>query len=382
MYQVIILPELVPSASTCLGSALRELGHRVKILSRYTHRFGFKADEYVIQKRSGNVLKFFKHIYAGRYLFSRYNIVHFNYGSTLFDPGFGSLDAQGASRKLQNHVLRFLQTLEITVLRLRKIPIFVHFQGDDAVQGDRSLAMFQDSIAAHVDSNYYTRSSDLLKRKRIEWFDTFADDIFCVSPDMKWFLPERSKFIPYACTKILELTPMPRKFNDSKLRVCHAPSDREVKGTSFLYRAVSKLRGEGFSIEIEILENMAHDEVLKRIAECDVFVDQLHHGWYGGVAVEAMALGKPVICFIRETDLIFLPDSMAQELPIINSDPNTIAETLKSLLSLPNSTLVELGVSSRRFVENWHDPIKIANQILDHYDKAVSREKLVSGNRR
>jgi glycosyltransferase involved in cell wall biosynthesis len=161
------------------------------------------------------------------------------------------------------------------------------------------------------------------------------------------------------------------------LRVCHAPSNREVKGTSFLSQAVGQLREEGFAIELEILENMAHDEVLKRIAECDVFMDQLHHGWYGGVAVEAMALGKPVICYIRKENLIFLPDSMAKELPVVSSDPNLILETLKSFLAAPNSTLVELGKSSRRFVEDWHDPIKVANQILEHYDEVGRRHHSV-----
>ena len=379
--RVILLPELVPSASTCLGRALKLMGHQVKVLSRYTHRFGFTADEYITKSESSETVKFLKHLFAGRYLFSNYDIVHFNYGSTLFDSGFGAEDSKNFSKRAKSGVLRFLQILEIAILRLRRIPIFVHFQGDDAVQGDLSLQIFDDSIAMHVETDYYTGPSDNLKRKRIKWFDEFADAIFCVTPDMKWFLPERAKFIPYACTNILDLVPSFQEVSTNSLKVCHAPSDRDVKGTSFILNAVEKLRRDGYAIELQILENLSHDKVLERISDCDVFIDQLHHGWYGGVAVEAMALGKPVICYIREKDLIYVSELMVSDLPIIHSNPDFIYETLRTLLSQSHSSLVQIGRDSRRFVEAWHDPMKIAGEILSIYRDSIEGKKLRSTHR-
>lgn len=374
-FSVLLLPELVPSASSCLGSALKKAGHQVKILSRYKHRFGFQADEYVVRTESGNLKKFVSHLFAGRYLFSRYDIIHFNYGSTLFDPGFDIDKLAGRFVRLSKKVLRFLQLVEIFILRLRRIPIFVHYQGDDAVQGDVSLRIFDDSIAAHVDNLYYSPASDSIKRKRILWFDGFAQEIFCVSPDMKWFLPERTKFVPYACTNILALTPRYKDPADT-LKISHAPSDRGVKGTEFLVSAVQQLQANGYAVELEILENLSHAEVLERIGDCDIFVDQLHHGWYGGVAVEAMALGKPVICFIREKDLVHVPNLMAQELPIIRSSPLEIYNTLASLQTRSRTSLRDLGYRSRIFVESWHDANLITNEILEYYKRSYRRSRI------
>ena len=375
IFRVILLPELVPSASSCLGSALKKRGHQVKILSRHKHRFGFQADEYVLHNESGNLKKFLNHLFAGRYLFSQYDIVHFNYGSTLFDPGFDTDKVAGRFSNLNKRILRFLQLIEIFILRLRKIPIFVHYQGDDAVQGDVSLRIFDDSIAAHVDDLYYSKASDSIKRRRILWFSQFAEEIFCVSPDMKWFLPERAKFIPYACTNILALTPRYESSLDT-LKISHAPSDRGVKGTEFLVSAVQQLQADGYAVELEILENLSHAEVIQRIGNCDIFVDQLHHGWYGGVAVEAMALGKPVICFIREKDLVHVPSLMAEELPIIRSNPLDIYETLVNLESRSRTSLREMGKSSRIFVETWHDSNEITNEILECYKKSYQSNKI------
>ena len=55
-------------------------------------------------------------------------------------------------------------------------------------------------------------------------------------------------------------------------------------------------------------------------------VDELHLGWYGGVAVEGMALGRPVVCFINETD-----NPYGSSLPIERADPATIKDVLAAL---------------------------------------------------
>jgi hypothetical protein len=63
------------------------------------------------------------------------------------------------------------------------------------------------------------------------------------------------------------------------------------------------------------------NEAARRIYEkADLLVDQLLAGWYGGVAVEFMALGKPVVCYLRESDLRFLPEAMRRQIPIIRAE--------------------------------------------------------------
>jgi glycosyltransferase involved in cell wall biosynthesis len=101
-------------------------------------------------------------------------------------------------------------------------------------------------------------------------------------------------------------------------------------------------------------------------------VDQLLAGWYGGLAVELMALGKPVISYIRQNDLTFIPDQMRQALPIINATPQTIYAVLKEWLTVRRGELPRYGEISRAYVERWHDPRRIAQRLKEEYE-AISR---------
>jgi glycosyltransferase involved in cell wall biosynthesis len=102
----------------------------------------------------------------------------------------------------------------------------------------------------------------------------------------------------------------------------------------------------------------------------DLIVDQLLAGWYGGFAVEAMALGKPVVCYIREEDLKFVPARMAEQLPLINARPDSVYSVLKDWLSARKHELSQRGRLSREFVENWHDPELIAHNVSSDYRAA------------
>src|SRR5262249_23731526 len=109
------------------------------------------------------------------------------------------------------------------------------------------------------------------------------------------------------------------------------------------------------------------DDAIARYAACDVVIDQLLAGWYGGLGVEAMALAKPVVAYIRESDLTRLDTSFRAELPIVCATPSNVAEVMRKLLVMPRQELHALGLRSRAFVERWHDPLKIARRTLDDY---------------
>src|SRR5438552_14459634 len=79
------------------------------------------------------------------------------------------------------------------------------------------------------------------------------------------------------------------------LRVAHAALSRRRKGTELIVAACAEL-----GVELDVIENVRHDEVGPRLAQADVVVDQLNSGWYGLLAIEAMGYGKPVVGFIHE----------------------------------------------------------------------------------
>jgi len=144
---------------------------------------------------------------------------------------------------------------------------------------------------------------------------------------------------------------------DTPLRLFHAPNHRTVKGTGFMLRAVEELRAEGIPVEIEVLQRVPNEEVLRGILRADVVLDQLIIGWYAMTAIEAMSLGKPVVCHVRPDlhDLyvgagLLEPD----ELPLVDASPRTIKEAIRSLATRDRRELVELGRRGQAYVRRRH----------------------------
>jgi glycosyltransferase involved in cell wall biosynthesis len=128
------------------------------------------------------------------------------------------------------------------------------------------------------------------------------------------------------------------------------------------------------------VEGLANAEAKKLYQQADLLIDQLLIGWYGGLAVELMALGKPVICYLREDDLKFIPNAMREELPIINAEPGTIYTVLKEWLTTRRQELPEWGRRSRCYVEQWHDPLQIAAYLKQEYVQIMEEKQ--KGKRR
>ena len=112
-----------------------------------------------------------------------------------------------------------------------------------------------------------------------------------------------------------------------------------------------------------LIENMPHNDAMKLYQKADLLIDQLLAGWYGGLSVELMAMGKPVFCYIRESDLKFIPEEMQDDMPIINISKETLYSVLKYYLTSGRDELRALGIKSRKYVEQWHDPIKITKKL-------------------
>lgn len=146
-------------------------------------------------------------------------------------------------------------------------------------------------------------------------------------------------------------------FSDPKspMRVFHAPNHRAIKGTVFIESAVRELQAEGFSIELVTVEKKSNDEVQRLMRTCDIVADQLIIGWYAMFALEGMAMGKPVICYLREDlcDLYRSTGAISENPPLISATPNTIKETLRDLTTR-RAEFLSMGMQGRRYAEKYH----------------------------
>jgi len=155
---------------------------------------------------------------------------------------------------------------------------------------------------------------------------------------------------------------------DARPLVVHAPSNREVKGTAYILSAVDRLQKEGVPFRFRLIEKLSHAEALRLYQESSVVVDQLLIGSYANLSMEAMAMGKPVICYIRDDLLRTYPAG----LPIVNANPETIYETLRDLLTHPERWS-RIGMEGRRYVERHHAPEIAASRLLKLYDSVARK---------
>ncbi len=100
--------------------------------------------------------------------------------------------------------------------------------------------------------------------------------------------------------------------------------------------------------------------------ECDVFIDQIVIGDYGLAAIEAMALGKAVICYIKPS----VRERLPHDLPIVSATPDDLPVILSRLLS-DGAWRAELGRRGRAYVEKHHDARTIAKQLLEIYRELI-----------
>ena len=143
--------------------------------------------------------------------------------------------------------------------------------------------------------------------------------------------------------------------------VVHAPSSRARKGTEHVAAACERL-----GVELEIVEGLDHREAFERYRDADVVVDQLNAGWYGVFAIEAMALGKPVVTFLHDEAVRRTEEAFAVELPIVSATKDTLADVLRPLVESPDERR-RVGAASRAYVERVHDADAVAARLVDLY---------------
>lgn len=150
-----------------------------------------------------------------------------------------------------------------------------------------------------------------------------------------------------------------------ELTIMHCPSSRTAKKTDYLEAALERLRQEGYKFQYNCVTNVSHKQLKEEYIKADIVVDQLNF-WYGTVAVEAMALGRPVVAGYYPH--ICHLDSRYENLPIINADIFNIYNVMKDILD-GKYNLEDIGIRSRNFVMKTHDLQAVIHQLVDVYEK-------------
>ncbi|NDC48672.1 MAG: glycosyltransferase family 1 protein [Micrococcales bacterium] len=160
--------------------------------------------------------------------------------------------------------------------------------------------------------------------------------------------------------------PIPPKFvwpADSTIKVLHSHAligrgsgGKNIKGTEYVIQAVERLKSEEIDVSLVNLSGVASRDMRFHQVQADVIVDQLIYGGYGSTTLEAMALGKPVICYIRPSWKTYLTSLYPEwaSCPIISATPETVYLELRKLV-VDDQYRHQVGEESRRFAEKFLD---------------------------
>jgi glycosyltransferase involved in cell wall biosynthesis len=273
------------------------------------------------------------------YWFFRYNTFHFYFGTTLSPKQW-----------------------DLFFYRIFNKKIIMEYLGYDVQLYQYSLERYEITnvryYKTHDDSVLYDRR----KTTRLKFESRYIDKQLVCAPYLSEFVPG-SEVLPLAID-LRDYEYSPKEMTDDEIVIMHAPTNRGNKGTSFILEAIDRLLKDGYNIRIHLVENITHDELKMKYLECDIFVDQILGGWYGTAAIEAMAIGRPTVCFLRESYFDFI--DYGESIPIINAQPSNIYEVLKETLE-ERHHLPRLGEKSRIFVENVHDINKIIKRVIEIY---------------
>lgn len=215
---------------------------------------------------------------------------------------------------------------------------------------------------------YADRCNDDRSKLRIAVINRYANGSLMVDP----FVPKmlgKVDHIRYKSLDLDEFSPwvaVPDELHlptSSAFRVFHATSldgrrweGRNIKGSPFVHQAVEELRAEGLNIELVSPKRVASEQMKFIQVQCDVVVDQLIYGWLGSTGIEALGLGRPLICYIRPSWQRFFENAFSgnSEFPVINATAFTIKETLKKLYH-DRELLNDVAAKSRSFAESHLD---------------------------
>jgi glycosyltransferase involved in cell wall biosynthesis len=149
-----------------------------------------------------------------------------------------------------------------------------------------------------------------------------------------------------------------------RLRICHAPRNRHVKGTDRLIAAVERVR-RTVDVELDVIEGVTHEEAVRRKRAANLPVDQIGANTtatgYGMNSLEALAMGIPCLTAMTPEYLAFLGSH-----PFLVAEEGRLEEQLLAIARDP-SRLAERSRVGREWVERVHSADRIVEGIYDRY---------------
>ena len=179
------------------------------------------------------------------------------------------------------------------------------------------------------------------------------------------------KHFKYKSIDLNRWKPEIQESNSEKVRVVHSHSletrshaSLNIKGSPHIVEIMRRIESELPNVEFIELTGLKISEMLTEQKKADVIIDQIRYGHWGSTGVEAMALGKVLVCYLRPSwkanFLSNFPEYL--DLPVVNANVNNLYEVMVKLLT--NDQMInDLKIRSRLFAQAHYDASKNVHEL-------------------
>ena len=243
----------------------------------------------------------------------------------------------------------------LRLLRLAGIRLVVITHGSDIVQRCPQQTRFDWVERMQRDyPSWDFGEQTVVSRERLRLFSKYADLTIAPYHALRRMMPRCDLvFTPFSMS-LRELAEAPPAANEVPV-ILHAPNHRHVKGTAELIAAVDELHARGIACQLRLIEGVPRSEALKMYGAADIIADQFIIGAFGVFAIEAMALGRPVLTYLDEE---MLGDPVFNY-PLVNAHPENLTGVLEVLVQSPELR-ERLGRLGREAVARYLSPAALA----------------------
>lgn len=121
---------------------------------------------------------------------------------------------------------------------------------------------------------------------------------FVSTPDLLELLPD-SVWVPNIVPINDPLFMPMERINDDKVRICQAPTRKDLKNTDIFIDVMDSLMLRNSNLEYQVIENTLYSECLSQKQEFDIHFDHMQ-GYFGVSSIESLSQGKSVVAGLND----------------------------------------------------------------------------------
>ena len=254
---------------------------------------------------------------------------------------------------------------ELPILKMLNKKVLYVFHGSD------SRPPYIDGAVMRASGNLTVQNCIEMARKKKETvrkIEKYADIVinspswghFHECPFVSWFFIG----LPIAPELNIKKSANTRDPANNSIRILHAPSLPEAKGTEKIREVIENLKNRGFPIEFIEISGKPQLAVFEELVRCDFVIDQLYASFLmAGFAAEAALYGKPAVVGSYYSNIIKHDVPEDKIPPSYHCHPDSLEHAIEKMI-VDEKYRVELGKEAKFFVETNWDPKIVAKRYL------------------